>query len=90
MITIFFVIICEFSWLEIVFRIRRILGITELQEIHKVRIDWAKRLLQETERSIPKIAEDVVFFSSGSYFIQVFKSELGVTPSKYRQIIRNR
>lgn len=68
-------------------KFRRILGVTVLQEIHKVRLDRAKRLLQETEMTIPEIAEDVGF-ASGSYFIQMFKNELGVTPSKYRQIIR--
>ncbi|MDR2755034.1 MAG: XylR family transcriptional regulator [Planctomycetaceae bacterium] len=65
-------------------KFRRVLGKTVLQEIHKVRLDRAKRLLQETEMSIPEIAEDVGF-ATGSYFIQIFKNELGVTPSKYRQ-----
>ncbi|MDR2706099.1 MAG: DNA-binding transcriptional regulator [Planctomycetaceae bacterium] len=69
-------------------KFRRILGVTVLQEIHKVRLDRAKRLLQETDMTIPEIADDVGF-ATGSYFIQVFKNELGITPSKYRQIIRN-
>ncbi|MDR3196915.1 MAG: XylR family transcriptional regulator [Planctomycetaceae bacterium] len=65
-------------------KFRRVLGKTVLQEIHKVRLERAKSLLRETDMSIPEIAEDVGF-ATGSYLIQVFRKELGVTPSKYRQ-----
>lgn len=63
------------------------LGRTILQEIHAVRLKRACKMLQETDMSIPQIAE-LTGFSSPSYLIQVFRSELGMTPAKYRKSIR--
>jgi LacI family transcriptional regulator len=64
-------------------RFRKFLKSTILQEIQKVRIERAKRLLQETDYSIERIAE-IVGFATGSYFVQFFRSEMGITPSKFR------
>ena len=69
-------------------RFRQQLGYTILQEIQKVRIDRAKRLLLETDYAIPKIAE-IVGFATGSYLIQIFRNKVGMTPSKFRKITRN-
>lgn len=68
-------------------KFRQLLGRTILQEIHRVRLDRARNLLQETDLSIPQIAE-TVGFTTGSYLIQVFREEVGMTPAKYRQSIR--
>ena len=68
-------------------KFKHLLGRTILQEIHKVRLDRAKKLLQETDLSIPQIAE-TVGFTTGSYLIQVFRKEVGMTPLKFRQSIR--
>ena len=65
-------------------RFRKLLGKTILQEIQKIRIERAKRLLLETDYSIEQIAE-TVGFATGSYFVQFFRHETGVTPSKFRK-----
>ena len=68
-------------------KFRKILGKTILDEIQRVRLEHSKRLLQETEMSIPKIASDVGF-NTPSYFIQVFSKNTGMTPAKYRRFLR--
>lgn len=69
-------------------RFRRALGRTILQEIQKVRIERAKRLLQETDYSMPKIAL-AVGFQTASYLIQIFRKTVGITPRKYRAQLRD-
>ena len=69
-------------------RFRKLLGHTILQEIQKVRIERAKRLLLETDDSIPQIAE-TLGFATGSYFIQLFNDKIGMTPAKYRKKTRS-
>lgn len=68
-------------------KFRKILGKSILDEIQRVRLERSKRLLQETEMSIPKIAFDVGF-NTPSYFIQVFSKDTGMTPAKYRRVLR--
>ena len=68
-------------------RFRKLLGTTILREIQKIRMERAKRLLLETDYSIDRIAE-IVGFASGSYFVQFFRSEMGITPSKFRREMR--
>ncbi len=68
-------------------RFKKFLGRTILQEIQKVRLARAKHLLQETDLPIPRISE-VVGFATASYFIQVFRAEMNMTPAKYRLSVR--
>ena len=68
-------------------RFRKLLGSTILQEIQKVRLERVKRLLLETDYSIDRIAE-IVGFATGSYLVQFFRSEMGITPSKFRREMR--
>ena len=68
-------------------RFRKFLGNTILQEIQKVRIERAKRLLLETDYSIEKIAE-IVGFATGSYFVQFFCNTTNMTPAKFRKTVR--
>jgi len=70
-------------------KFRKILGKTILDEIQRVRIERSKRLLQETDFTIPKIATEIGFNTS-SYFIQVFSRDTGMTPAKYRRTIREK
>ena len=65
-------------------RFRKLLKSTILQEIQKVRVGRAKRLLLETDYSIEKIAE-MVGFATGSYFVQFFRGETGMTPAKFKR-----
>lgn len=56
--------------------------------ISKVRIDNAKELLRNTDKTIQKIAEETGFLSS-SVFIRVFKKMEGITPGAYRKLYEN-
>lgn len=58
-------------------------GTTLMDCISKVRIDKAKRLLDNGEISIAQIAQEVGF-SDQSYFTKVFKKIEGCTPKIYR------
>jgi AraC family transcriptional regulator len=49
----------------------------------RLRIDEARRLLRDTDRSILQISLDVGY-GSPSHFAQVFKKQVGVNPSEYR------
>ncbi len=55
-----------------------------MQYIKRIRIEKAKRLLQETQIPITKIAEQVGFWDY-NYFIRVFKKETGISCKECRQ-----
>jgi len=59
-------------------------GLTPNDYLVRRRIQQARELLQETERSITDIAL-ATGFSSSQYFSQVFRKYVGVTPSEYRR-----
>ncbi|QDU91033.1 Xylose operon regulatory protein [Pirellulimonas nuda] len=71
--------------LEIAFR--KEVGRTIHGEIQRVRFDHARRLLEETDYSVPKVAE-LAGYGAASYLIQVFRQRLGLTPQRYRATIR--
>ena len=48
------------------------------------RLNEARHLLETTDYPIAKIAQ-AAGFSSQSYFSQVFRKELNVTPAQYRK-----
>lgn len=56
------------------------------KEVRRLRLEMAKRLLAEPDHSIGHIA-DVTGFSSSDLLNQVFRRELGMTPSAYRKKI---
>jgi len=60
-------------------------------EIRRVRIERAKRELTQSNRSLAEIARDVGFGEAMRMY-EVFRRELGTTPSDYRkqrQVIEN-
>ncbi|MBT3201694.1 MAG: substrate-binding domain-containing protein [Phycisphaerales bacterium] len=65
-------------------RFSKHLGRSIAAEIRRVRIERAKRELTQTEQSIAAIARDVGFGKSMRMY-EVFRRELGVTPSGYRK-----
>jgi LacI family transcriptional regulator len=65
-------------------RFERSLGRSIRSEIQRVRLDWTKRLLVETDMSVEKIS-DVVGFNSLSYLSKVFHRETGKTMAQYRR-----
>ncbi len=59
-------------------------GISPIQYLLSVRIQKAKTLLEETNRKIGDIAIDVGF-SAQQRFNDIFKKQIGMSPSEYRQ-----
>jgi AraC-like DNA-binding protein len=47
-------------------------------------VNQAQQLLLDTDKSITEIAMDVGFSDSG-YFSRVFRREVGLSPTDYRQ-----
>ncbi|MGI6566046.1 MAG: PocR ligand-binding domain-containing protein [Limnochordia bacterium] len=60
------------------------LGLTFIEYLTKIRIDEAKRLLLETNKTVSEIA-DLVGYQDPSYFTKVFKKREGVTPTQFRR-----
>ncbi|EQK41194.1 bacterial regulatory helix-turn-helix s, AraC family protein [[Clostridium] bifermentans ATCC 638] len=55
--------------------------------ISKLKIKWAKALLEETDMTINEISDELGFSESG-YFIKIFKKYEGVTPNLYKKHLR--
>ena len=60
-------------------------GTTIHHYLKECRINAAKRLLQESDRSVLEIA-NAVGYENGSKFTSAFKEATGVTPSAYRKV----
>ncbi|WP_261858421.1 transcriptional regulator MelR [Photobacterium sanguinicancri] len=67
---------------------QRMMQLTIKQYITAMRINHARALLSDTERTILDITL-TVGFNSSSRFYQTFQSYLGVTPTQYRKLSRN-
>jgi LacI family transcriptional regulator len=65
-------------------RFRRVLDRPIATEIRRVRIERAKRQLAQSDESLAQIAHDVGFGPAMRMY-EVFRRELGVTPSEYRK-----
>lgn len=68
----------------IVHAFKKYKGISPISYLINRRIAEAKRLLETTNYSVSKVAQSIGF-SSQSYFSQVFRKELGLTPLQYRK-----
>jgi len=60
------------------------LGLTFIEYLTKTRIEEAKRLLLETNKTVSEISE-LVGYQDPSYFTKVFKKREGVTPTQFRR-----
>jgi AraC-like DNA-binding protein len=60
-------------------------GRTVLQHVHRLRIQQAQRLLEQTSRSCADIAY-AVGFGDQSYFIKQFRKLTGIPPLRYRAL----
>jgi LacI family transcriptional regulator len=60
------------------------IGRTIFQEILRLRMEHAKRLLRETDLKIDRIAR-LCCFCDGAYFTSVFRKQTSVSPSAYRR-----
>ena len=82
--------ICEKFWMSYdyanrIFKERYGCGIIKYR--NKLRIEEAKYLISNTERNFYEIAHEVGFINQ-YYFCRYFKSEVGVTPSEYRNHVK--
>ena len=71
--------------LEIKFQ--RSLGRSPSEEMARLRVERAKRLLIDSERSVVQIAEDAGFANAG-HFCYTFKRKTDKTPTQYRKEMR--
>jgi YesN/AraC family two-component response regulator len=63
---------------------RQELGVTPVAYLNRYRVNQARGLLTETDKSITEIAIEVGFSDSG-YFSRVFRREAGCSPEAYRR-----
>ena len=68
---------------HIIRRLKQKYGTSPLQLLLQIRLDKAKQLLIETEKSINEIASQTGFIDS-AYFSKQFKKNIHMTPSAYR------
>ncbi|WP_236608784.1 PocR ligand-binding domain-containing protein [Thermacetogenium phaeum] len=59
-------------------------GYTLMEHIRNVRIDRAKILLQDRDRTMSEIARSVGY-SDRTYFCKIFKQVVGLSPNEYRK-----
>lgn len=65
-------------------KIKQSVGMTPIDFVRHIRIMRACELLQQTNDSLTNIAFEVGF-SDPKYFSKVFKKEMGIVPSEYRE-----
>ncbi len=59
-------------------------GRSPLQNVHYLRIQYARQLLETGDMSCADIAQETGF-GDQSYFIKLFRKWMGITPAKYRK-----
>lgn len=69
-------------------KIKALTGMNPNQYIRAFRLAKAKQLLRETDQSITAIAIETGF-KSPDYFSRLFKKEVGMTPTEFRDLHRN-
>lgn len=57
--------------------------------ISRLKIEWAKQLLESTDQSINQISNDLGFCDAG-YFIKMFRKHAGMTPAAYRKVLKSK
>ena len=68
---------------------KQAMGVSFVDYINRVRIEHAKKLLEDPAATNYQTAQ-AVGFSNEKYFSQVFKKVTGMTPSQYREMADNR
>jgi AraC family transcriptional regulator len=64
---------------------KRTTGLTPSEYFIHLRLEKARRLLRETNRSAIEIGLDVGY-TSPSHFARIFRREVGISPSEYRRL----
>lgn len=69
-------------------KMNSLVGTSTNKYIRRIRMEAAKEMLAKTSKSVGTIAEETGF-SESQYFSTVFKQETGMTPSQYKESLRN-
>jgi len=64
-------------------------GMTFIEYVTHMKMNRAKELLDQTSHSIGKICE-MLGYDNQSYFIKTFKNYVGITPSEYRGVVKEK
>lgn len=72
-----------FSRVQLYRKVKAVMGISVVDLLRKSRLQRAKTLLEQTDKSIAEVAYEVGF-SSPSYFTKCFKDEFNMQPSDIR------
>lgn len=67
----------------------RVMGKSFKLWLTEIRIEYAKRLLEEGEENVLSVAYDCGY-NTLSHFIEVFKNRVGITPKKYAEKYKKR
>ncbi len=70
-------------------RFKAATGVTPLHYLHRARVEAAKRLLEESDKSFDEITWQVGY-GDGGFFRKVFVKETGLRPTAYRHRFRRR
>lgn len=68
---------------------KEVTGFTFVAYVNIIRVNNAKRLLDETDKKLETVSE-FVGFGSQKQFVRAFKTLYGISPSKYRSIAKHR
>jgi AraC-like DNA-binding protein len=71
------------------FLFRQVLQQTAIEYVQSVRLQKSCDLLTETDLSMTEIASRCGF-SGASYFVELFHQQFGITPRRYRAMLRSR
>jgi len=70
-------------------RFKTATGVTPLHYLQGIRMEHAKQLLKQSNLAIAEIS-DAVGYQDTSYFSSLFRKQAGVTPRKYRELVRSK
>ena len=68
---------------------KNVMGVSIIKYRNEVRLANAKAMILETDKPLSKIAADTGFENS-HYFSRIFKKEVGITPSEYKNTFLRR
>lgn len=76
--------LCGYSYDWFRHKFKSYTGMSPKQYVINMRINYAKKMLKETDKKISAIAAECCF-QTASQFIQKFRETTGITPNDYRQ-----
>ena len=65
-------------------RFKKATGLSPIEYIQNIRIEYAKKQLENTQKNIQTISEEINY-TDGSYFRRLFKRKTGMTAQTYRK-----